>query len=95
MKFVSVRDLRGKSALIWKQLLSEKEIVITSKGRPIAVLSSISGENLEESIAAIRTARAIQAVEAMQLQSVKSGQDRMTLEEINTEIRKTRRERSK
>lgn len=30
MKFVSVRDLRGKSADIWRDLPEEREMVITS-----------------------------------------------------------------
>jgi len=29
MKFVSVRDLRGKSADIWRDLPEEREMVIT------------------------------------------------------------------
>jgi len=33
MKFLSVRDLRGKSAQIWKRLPEEREMVITSNGR--------------------------------------------------------------
>ncbi|NTW89032.1 MAG: type II toxin-antitoxin system Phd/YefM family antitoxin, partial [Desulfobulbaceae bacterium] len=39
MKFLSVRDLRGKSAQIWKDLPEEREMVITSNGRPIAILA--------------------------------------------------------
>ncbi len=40
MKFVTVRDLRGKTAALWKQLEQEKELVVTSNGKPIAVLSA-------------------------------------------------------
>ena len=36
MRFVSVRELRGKSAAIWKELAQEQEMVITSNGKPIA-----------------------------------------------------------
>ncbi|MCK4641448.1 MAG: type II toxin-antitoxin system Phd/YefM family antitoxin, partial [Candidatus Marinimicrobia bacterium] len=42
MKFLSVKDLRAKSAEIWKQLPVEKEMVITNNGRPVAILSSIN-----------------------------------------------------
>ena len=34
MKFLSVRDLRSQTAKIWKELPAEKEMVITSNGRP-------------------------------------------------------------
>ena len=94
MRFVTVRDLRGKSAQVWKWLAKTKEMVITSNGKPIAILSPTTEETLEESLATIRSARAIAAVEAMQTQSTRKGLDRLSLEEINTEIdavRKTRR----
>lgn len=42
---------------------------------------------------AIRTARAIEAVDAIQTQAVKTGRDKMTLEEINREIEAMRRAR--
>ncbi|RPI70123.1 MAG: type II toxin-antitoxin system Phd/YefM family antitoxin, partial [Geobacteraceae bacterium] len=40
MKFLSVRDLRGKSAQVWKELPAEREMIITSNGRPIAILAA-------------------------------------------------------
>lgn len=95
MKFVNVRELRATSAKILSNLAKEKEIVITSNGKPVAILSPVQGDNLEESLAAIRRARAMAAVEAMQTASVKSGRDRMSLEEIDQEITQERRERPK
>ena len=95
MRFVSVRDLRGKSAQIWKQLVQLREMVITSNGKPIAIISATSEETLEESLSAIRTARAMAAVEAMQLKSVETGKDRISLEEINDEVQAERKTRSK
>ena len=95
MRFVSVRDLRGKSAQIWKRLSKLKEMVITSNGKPIAIISSTTEETLEESLSAIRTARAMAAVEAMQLRSVETKKDRISLEEINAEIEAERKTRFK
>ena len=95
MQFVSVRDLRGRSAQIWKQLAKMGELVITSNGKPIAILSATSGQTLEESLAAIRTAKAVTAVETIQVKSVKTGRDRMSLDEINAEIQAVRKARSK
>ena len=93
MRFISVRDLRGKSAQVWEQLKDEKELVITSNGRPVAILSSVSENRLEESLAAIRTARAMMAVDLMQQQSVERGLDRLTLDDINAEIQAVRKNR--
>ena len=95
MKFLSVRDLRGKAAQIWKELPEQKELVVTNNGRPIAILSSVTASDLEESLSAIRQARAIQAVAAMQRRSVEKGTDKITLKEINAEIKAARRGRSK
>ncbi len=93
MRFVSVRDLRGKSAQVWEQLKDEKELVITSNGRPVAILSSVSENRLEESLAAIRRARAMAAVASMQKHALEAGLNTMTLEEINVEIQAVRDKR--
>ncbi|MCX7015923.1 MAG: hypothetical protein NTW86_25770 [Candidatus Sumerlaeota bacterium] len=31
MKFLTVRDLRGKSAQVWKDLARERELVVTNR----------------------------------------------------------------
>ena len=93
MKFISIRDLRNKSAQIQKELPKEKEMILTSNGKPFAILSMVSGETLEETLMALRRARAITAVTEMQMQSVKAGTDRMTKEEINKEIQDERKHR--
>jgi antitoxin (DNA-binding transcriptional repressor) of toxin-antitoxin stability system len=95
MKFVSVRDLRGKSAQLWKELPEEREMVITSNGRPIAILSAISESNLEESLAAFRQARAVKAVASLQRRSVEQGTDRVSMDEINAEIKAIRKKRAR
>ena len=95
MKFVSVRDLRGRSGQIWKQLAAEKEMVITSNGKPVAMLSAVSEDTLEESVDALRRARAMAAVEAMHGRSLRAGAGRMKLGQINTEIAAVRKRRAK
>ncbi len=93
MKFLSVRDLRGKSAQIWKDLPEEREMVITSNGRPIAILAAISESNLEESLTAFRQARAVEAVAALQRRSADQGPNRITMDEIDAEIQAVRKKR--
>ncbi|GAG41737.1 unnamed protein product [marine sediment metagenome] len=90
MKFVGIRDFRNKSAKVWEELNIEKEIIITSNGKPIAILSSTSEENLEENLSAFRRSRAIKAVTELQKKSVEKGTDEITLDEINTEIKAER-----
>lgn len=91
MKFISVRDLRTSPAQVWKQLPEEQELVITNNGKPIALLTPLSDKNLEETIKAVRKARAINAVKQIQEISVKKGFDKLTEEEIELEIKNTRK----
>lgn len=95
MKFITIRDFRTKSSKIQKDLPKEMEMVLTSNGRPVAILTSVSEKNLEQSLSLIRKARAMQAVVSMQSQAEERGLDKMSLEEINKEIALTRKERSK
>jgi antitoxin (DNA-binding transcriptional repressor) of toxin-antitoxin stability system len=95
MRFVSVRELRGRSALIWQELTEEKDMVVTSNGKPIAILSNTSEETLEESLVAIRRARALAAVTAMQQGPLKTGTDRLSSKEIDNEIKAARKKRPK
>jgi antitoxin (DNA-binding transcriptional repressor) of toxin-antitoxin stability system len=93
MKFVSVRDLRGRSAEIWRELPGEREMVITSNGRPVAILATVSESNLEESLAAFRQVRAIEAVSSMQRRSTVTGADAIAAADIEVEIAAVRQAR--
>ena len=95
MRFVSVRELRGRSSAVWKALADEKELVITSNGKPIALLSATSEKQLEESLDAVRRARAQAAVAAIQDASLKAGTQRLSPEDINAEIDAVRRARTR
>ena len=66
MRFLSVRDLRGNSARVWRELPLEKEMVVTSNGRPVAVLTAVDEGTVEESLAAWRRVRATQAIADIQ-----------------------------
>ena len=70
-------------------------MVITSNGRPIAILAAVNEANLEESLSAFRTARAVEAVASLQRRSVEQGADRITLDEIDAEIKAVRSQRGR
>ena len=95
MRFLSVRDLRSRSADIWEKLPGEREMVITSNGRPVAILASVNESNLEESLSAFRQARAVDAVASLQCRSVAQEMDKITMPEIDAEIRAVRGKRAK
>lgn len=94
MKFITVRDIRTAPARIWKQLPAEQEMVITNNGHPVALLTPISDESLEQTLSAVRRARAMAAVQNMQQTARDSGLDRMSEDEIDEEIRAARHERT-
>lgn len=93
MKFLSVRDLRGKGAEVWQGLAREREMVVTSSGHPIAILSAVTEDTLEETLAAIRRAKAVVAVAEIQRRSLESGTADITPEEIDAEIAAVRQAR--
>ena len=95
MRFISVRDLRSRSADVWRQLTEEPDMVVTSNGKPVAILSAVSSAGVEESLSALRRARAIAAVEAMQSQSASAGKHRLEQAVIQDEIAAVRKGRGK
>jgi antitoxin (DNA-binding transcriptional repressor) of toxin-antitoxin stability system len=95
MKFISVRDLRLRSAEIWRQLQQEKEMVVTSNGRPVAILAGVEGEDVVEYLATLRRARAMLAVNKVQERARQTGKDKITAAEIDKEIRAVRRSRAR
>ena len=95
MKFITVRDIRTSPAQIWKQLPEEQEMVITNNGRPIALLTPITDQSLEQTLSAVRRARAMAAVQNMQKRARDIRLDQMADDEIDEEIRAARRERKR
>lgn len=93
MQFINVRDLRMRSAEIWRQLEDEGYMVITSNGKPIALLSNIEEKQLEDYIRAIKQARAAIAVSNLQEKSVKEGRSQLSDNDIEKEIKNVRQNR--
>jgi antitoxin (DNA-binding transcriptional repressor) of toxin-antitoxin stability system len=90
MKFVSIKDLRASPADIWKQLPSEREMVVTNNGRPIALITPINDEMFEDTVTAVRRIKALNAMKKMQEISDSLGNNKMTLEKINAVIKEVR-----
>lgn len=93
MKFITVRDFRNKPAQIWKELKKDEEMVVTSNGKPVALLTSLSEDTLESTLALVKKIKAISAVNSMQITSMKLGTNLLSLKEINKEISAIREKR--
>lgn len=92
MRFVSVRELNTKPREIWEKI-RDGEMVVTSNGKPIALLSPVTEETLEKTLRAIRRSRALMALEELQNKSIESGLDRLADSEIDSEIKAVRKNR--
>jgi len=95
MKFISARDLRLKSGEVWKTVKNEGDLVVTSNGKPVAILSDVDEENLEMQLKALRRARAELAVFTSQQRSSDKGLDKIAPEEIEAEIKAARQKRGR
>jgi PHD/YefM family antitoxin component YafN of YafNO toxin-antitoxin module len=95
MKFVTVRDLRGRPTKVWKDLKTEKDLVLTSNGKPMAIITDVRDESLESTLAALRRDRAVRAVREIQQDSQRRGK-KLSMKQINAiiaDVRRSRKER--
>jgi len=93
MRMISVRALRQQLGKVWEILESSGEVVVTSNGKPIALITPTSERSLEDDLRAVRRARAAVALQAIQNASIKSGAAKLTDDDIEAEIQAVRRER--
>ena len=93
MKFVTVRELRGRTSELWEQLARQRELVVTNNGKPVAILSATDAESFEASLRNLRRARVVDALSGIQRQAELRGLDRLTLDDVNEEIQASRKDR--
>lgn len=93
MDFITVRDLRVRPGEVWRKLRQQRDLVLTSSGRPIAVITGVGEDEVEETLAVLRCARAQLAASRLRQAAAEQGTDRLTPEEIEAEIAAARQER--
>ncbi len=93
MKFVTIRDLRGKTSELWKELARERELVVTNNGKPIAIMSATDEDSFESCIWALRRSRASDALAKLQRGADQRGLTALTSDAIDAEIKKSRKNR--
>jgi antitoxin (DNA-binding transcriptional repressor) of toxin-antitoxin stability system len=95
MEFVSVRELRIHAAQVWKRLSAAGELIITSNGRPIALLSGVTPATLEATLTALRRARAQVAVSVLRDAAQARGYETTAADEIEAEVAASRKARAR
>jgi len=93
LKFVPARDLRIRPGSVWKNLKASRRLVITSNGKPQAILKDISGKDLEEEWKNDIIADGLSALSRIRAAARTNGTDALTVEEIDKEIRASRKGR--
>lgn len=91
MKLLSVAELSDAAPETW---VHEPELVLTEGGKPVAVVTAVDERSVEETLEAIRRARGLAALAAIQRRSKELGLDRLSDEEIEAEIAAVRAERA-
>ncbi len=92
MQIVTVRDIRTGPKKVWNKLKKVEDLVLTSNGKPIAIISSLADRDVEEVLVELKRVRAINAVFQMQKKSLETEKQKITLAEINKEIEEVRKE---
>ena len=93
MKFVTVRELRGRTSELWDELERQRELIVTNNGKPVAILSATDAGSLERSLRNIRRCRAADALSGLQRDAARRGLDQLTMDEVDEEIRASRNDR--
>ena len=93
MDFVPYRELRNEPAALRKKLEQQGELVVTVDGKPFAVMVDLQdGASLEDLMKLISRFRAQRAVRQIRADARKQGLDKLSSEQIDTLIEKTRTE---
>ena len=94
MEFVPIRELCASPKKVTALLKQEKRLVITSRGRPTAIMLDVEPSTLEETLIDLRRLMAKRVLREIQDASVAAGTSSMTLEQINAQINASRKQRA-
>lgn len=86
MNFYGMRELSNNTKNVMTSVNQNGSAVITDNGKPAALMISISEENFEATLDAIRQMRARQAVDALRKQARMNFPEGMSMDEIDAEI---------
>lgn len=90
MKFVSVRDLRLKPAQVWQWLHESGQLVLTSNGKPFAMMIETDEDHLDKDVMDLARIRARGALSKIRRHAQETGLDRWTDDEVEALVRESR-----
>jgi hypothetical protein len=93
MNYLAVKDLKAPK-LVREKLAEYGTALVTNNGKPMALLVDLlEGESPEGLSEALRLARARLALSELRAASQRNGTDALTADEIDSEIRASRKRR--
>ena len=95
MRFIPVREFRLHPGWVWKRLREEQELVLTSRGKPVGLLTPLDESTFEQTLRVWRRARGMAALAELQQEAAKKGLNRLTPAQVDAEIRRVRSERKR
>lgn len=93
MRFATFKDLRLNTASVIRDAGSAESVIITKRGKPVAVLIPADEDSVEEVLKAAAAVRLRRTFEAAQRDAKRAGADKMTMAQINALVNKVRAER--
>jgi hypothetical protein len=93
MDTLTIRDLRNRPGAAQADLATKGELLLTSNGRPVALMLAVDGSTLDETVQALHLARAQLALRALRKQARDQGTSALPLSDIDAEIDESRRAR--
>lgn len=93
MKTMTIRDFRTRPQQVRKIIAAEPQSLLTASGKPFALVIPVDGETLDETLSALRIGRTQTALRALRAEAKEKGRDRLTMEQIDAVVAKTRRQR--
>jgi prevent-host-death family protein len=93
MRFISVREHKNNLTKTWRSVRRDGYVVLTNHGKPFAVVSTTDAKRLGDSIRELERQRFKGILAEIREGSVRNGTDTMTMEEIDAEVSRMRRER--
>lgn len=85
METLSIRDLRNRPGAVQADLSKKGELLLTSNGRPVALMLPVDGSNLDETLQAIRLARGQLALRMLRRHAREHGVSELSQAEIDAE----------
>jgi len=86
MVALSLRDLRNEPGKVERILIEERVVILNKNRQPLAIMFDVTTQSLETVVKLMSQIRALQAVTEMRSAARARGLDRLSADEIQSEV---------